>query len=111
MNILCEWVFTNRTGLSKRHSENLEGLNNIADTHILKMKNIINEKYNDTIIKNIRKFDTVWDECENEEQHEDVRVSFVISKHGRKGIKEREVYSEVNKIQVAYFTTLKNIYL
>jgi hypothetical protein len=108
MTIEAQWCFTNRKGFSFSIDKPLNELRVVATEAINKLKENITAKYKDTEIEVTKFIDCKWEADENEEAHEDVRVSIIISKQGRKGIKEREVYGEVNKIKTAYFKKLVN---
>lgn len=107
MKIKCEWIVTNRKGFGSRYqSLNAKQLMQTMRENLDKITAVI-EKYADTKISIGTPREVKWDKRGGEPAHEDVRVDFYISKKGRSGIKEREAYEEVNKIQTAYFTKIR----
>lgn len=106
MRIKCEWVLSNNKDSEYMGYTPKELL---AEMELLlsKIEKQIKE-YSNTDFKRGRVFLIEWDKSTTGQcSYEDVRASFIISKQGRKGIKEREIYSEVNSIKIAYFTKLK----
>lgn len=111
MKIKCEWIITNRKGFGKKTEDfTPEQLRECMNEDLNKIIAVVDEKYPNT------KIDVIdvsvphlvkWEARDNEPEHQDVRVDFYISKKGREGIKEKEVYAEVNKIRVAYFTKIQ----
>lgn len=108
MIIKCEWVLGNRKGFGRKE-ENFtpDELKEKMKALLTKIQTVVKEKYEDTKISIFSIRLVKWEARDSEPAHEDVRVMFEISKNGRVGMKEREVYAEVNKIETAYFTKLQ----
>ena len=109
MKIKCEWVLSNRKGFGRKE-ENFtpDELKEKMKALLTEIQTVVKEKYEDTKFEMLSSIRLVeWDGKDGEPAHEDVRTSFIISKQGRVGMKEREVYAEVNKIETAYFTKLQ----